>query len=262
MATRYIGNCPCCEGDFKLNGGKLVHHGYLRPGDGYIHGDCFSVGLTPHETSPDTAKAYLKALKNIEANLVRALEDLPKVEMFLVEKRKVVDGRYVMMRGRYETFLFEMKKAETPKYDWDSKMRSEIHRIQSQLDMVRLDVVRVQNHVDTWVLKPIRTFEEEVEKKQAEVKARKAEKAEQKRIKAEEALARVKARYASAVRRKNLSALVGVFETVARLPQDVAESIDADGLFLKLGLRFDDRDAWKIVSNIRYGSGENPKWPF
>lgn len=60
--TRYIGFCPVCEGHFKCQAehGRyyLVHHGYKRPGDGFIIGDCFGVGREPHEVSPELARDY------------------------------------------------------------------------------------------------------------------------------------------------------------------------------------------------------------
>ena len=55
------GTCPVCEGNFKRDGkGGMVHHGYQRPGDGFIHGDCFAVGYQPWEISPAGAMAYLQ----------------------------------------------------------------------------------------------------------------------------------------------------------------------------------------------------------
>lgn len=56
------GTCGCCWGNYKLEGGRLVLHGYQRPGWGEIHGRCIGVGLQPLETSPETAKLMRKTL--------------------------------------------------------------------------------------------------------------------------------------------------------------------------------------------------------
>ena len=72
------GTCPVCEGNFKRNGTGLVHHGFTRPGDGMIHGDCFAVGYLPWELSPQGAIDYtacvlvphLKGVEQYLANLV------------------------------------------------------------------------------------------------------------------------------------------------------------------------------------------------
>lgn len=47
LTTRYIGNCQICEGEQKLHDGRMVHHGYKRPGDGQIDGDCPGVHADP-----------------------------------------------------------------------------------------------------------------------------------------------------------------------------------------------------------------------
>lgn len=58
MKIGTLGHCPVCEGEFKVRAGKLVHHGYERPGDGMIHGDCFAVGYEPYERSPKGCEDY------------------------------------------------------------------------------------------------------------------------------------------------------------------------------------------------------------
>lgn len=39
--------CQVCEREQALKGGTLVHHGYTRPGCGFIVGDCFGVNHKP-----------------------------------------------------------------------------------------------------------------------------------------------------------------------------------------------------------------------
>ena len=58
-ATRLLGTCPVCEGTFKTREGRMVHHGYERPGDGMIHGDCFAVNRLAYELSCDATKEFL-----------------------------------------------------------------------------------------------------------------------------------------------------------------------------------------------------------
>lgn len=53
------GTCPACFGDYVATPTKLVHHGYQRPGDGQIHGDCPGVGYPPYEVSCEGTQAYL-----------------------------------------------------------------------------------------------------------------------------------------------------------------------------------------------------------
>ena len=69
------GTCPVCFGDFVVVsrtvrglgfGGRdqwsMVHHGYERPGIGYIVGDCHGVGFEPFEVSCAGTKSWLEHL--------------------------------------------------------------------------------------------------------------------------------------------------------------------------------------------------------
>jgi hypothetical protein len=68
------GMCPVCFGDYvvasshdarnKRVTSKMVHHGYQRPGIGYIVGDCHGVGFEPFEISCEGTKSWLKVLGN------------------------------------------------------------------------------------------------------------------------------------------------------------------------------------------------------
>lgn len=68
------GSCPCCFGLHKLLAdGTMVHHGFQRPGDGNIYGDCFGVKFRPFEVSNEGTVAYAKALRQAQANTEKTL---------------------------------------------------------------------------------------------------------------------------------------------------------------------------------------------
>lgn len=52
------GTCGVCFANVKLDGGRLVLHGYQRPGDGMAHGRCWGVGHEPFELSPEATRKY------------------------------------------------------------------------------------------------------------------------------------------------------------------------------------------------------------
>ena len=67
------GTCPVCFGDYVVNQPmrikgtqtrEMVHHGYQRPGIGYIVGDCHGVGFQPYELSCEGTKSWLTVLKD------------------------------------------------------------------------------------------------------------------------------------------------------------------------------------------------------
>lgn len=63
-STRFVGWCPICEHDVKVRGGALVHHGYRRPGVGYIIGDCYGAQKLPYEVSPNGRRRLLVMTQN------------------------------------------------------------------------------------------------------------------------------------------------------------------------------------------------------
>lgn len=60
-------------------GGSLLHHGYQRPGFGFIVGDCYGVGHEPYPKT-DALKIWLKAMKNMAADLKKSIASLPETQ--------------------------------------------------------------------------------------------------------------------------------------------------------------------------------------
>lgn len=58
------GSCPVCFGDYVVYGKspRMVHHGYERPGIGYIVGDCHGVDFPPFEVSCEGTKSFHERL--------------------------------------------------------------------------------------------------------------------------------------------------------------------------------------------------------
>lgn len=82
-APQNLGTCPCCFRKQKtLAGAKMVHHGYNRPGHGYIVGDCFGVKYPRFEDSCEGTVAYRNCLQTV---MSQKQEYLTKVENRAVE---------------------------------------------------------------------------------------------------------------------------------------------------------------------------------
>lgn len=170
-ATRHVGFCPICEGDFKLaDETKLVHHGYKRPGVGYIIGDCLSVHRLPYELSDEVCHEYKALLLNklaLNENFLVRLER-GEVTVFLVERRKPSFDLW-----RPET---EMVEIATPNgYDFSRELESKIHDTKWAIRGLKNEIARMDKWIAAWVLKPVRTLEEELEVKKAAAAVRQAE---------------------------------------------------------------------------------------
>lgn len=77
------GTCPVCERAIRVRGGRMVHHGFQRPGRGHIVGDCYGVGHPPYEVSCAGTRAYLE--KVVQPRLDRARDYLDRLERREVE---------------------------------------------------------------------------------------------------------------------------------------------------------------------------------
>ena len=96
--------CQICERQQALDAnGRLVHHGYKRPGWGCIIGDCMGVGHLPYPAT-DALVRYLAVVKNYiakcEADLV-ALPDVTELPFHWKEwvDRKQVDRATMIVKG-------------------------------------------------------------------------------------------------------------------------------------------------------------------
>lgn len=78
------GTCQICEGRQIVTKGKLVLHGYDRPGDGYINGRCYGVGHLPFEVSCDALKSWVVVLASRLTNRQEVLAAIPARTEILV----------------------------------------------------------------------------------------------------------------------------------------------------------------------------------
>lgn len=177
-ATRYVGKCGVCEGDFKLThsskspsidspGFKLVHHGYKRPGDGEIHGDCYAVGMAPYEISTEATEQYMQMVDHQLASQQQYLERLENGE--ITELRKQIG------RGTWGAPI--EYKVLTPADGWAFKdeLRSRISETKYRITNMNREAARLGSLIQNWVRRPVRTIEEEAEKTRAARDVRQAQ---------------------------------------------------------------------------------------
>lgn len=207
-STRHIGFCPVCEHKIKVRSGKLVHHGYKRPGIGYILGDCFGVDMPPHEVSPNTAKFYLASVIEPELraaeNAVAFLEDPPFL-MF----HKQENGRWVYVG--HTPVMEKRRRDEVSEWEWERQLSRSRSDAAGTLRSFIEERDRLVDLVVTWQPLPLQTVDEEVAK-QAEAKAvRTAKVQEDREQKSAEALVLLRASIDRAVKKRDAFALHDLF---------------------------------------------------
>jgi hypothetical protein len=123
--------CPACFRDICVDlNGTMVHHGYERPGDGQIHGDCFGVGYASYEESPKGTQDFLR----------RVVE--PELEM-----HKATLARYEAQPDDLVTRNGVVKKGEG---QYDYELRSAIDRAKWLIKNIERDIAFLQGKIDNW----------------------------------------------------------------------------------------------------------------
>lgn len=249
-STRFIGWCPVCQRDIKVRIGRLVHHGYLRPGFGYIVGDCPGVGQEPYETGTGACTHYLNryvvpTIRDTKHTL--AVLNRPEGPPYLAFqdydgrnwKRDPRSGAPIMVRLTRDEA--DARAAQLPPYyDWDRTLRIAIDQTESKLEHWQDEKVRTDQLIADWQPKPLRTSEEEIthqEQKKAEREAAKAAARDQK-IAGE--VSKFQKRIDSAVRNKNSAVLADIYASHKIIEVSGYRMTDAEALEL-----LDRDDVWR-----------------
>lgn len=144
------GTCPVCEGNFKRNSAEhydpqgMVHHGYQRPGDGAIHGDCFAVGYQPWEVSPKGAEDYLaKALRPHLEDSKAYLARLQAGEITKFFKQVRTSG------WNSPKTTVEITKESDP-YEFESMLKSAIYQAEKDVSWTKREITRFETRIANW----------------------------------------------------------------------------------------------------------------
>jgi hypothetical protein len=230
--TRFVGNCQLCEGDQKLTTqNTMVHHGYKRPGDGEIHGDCPGVHVAPYEVSCEAIKAYVKDLRGALAATRARLAEIAAGEVTFFEKR---DSKRDPRGYGYGRIFFTTSYSSfvTAGFTFDSELRSRESHLRYEASNLERDIAHREARIAAWKPMPIRTVEEIALKEQAD-KAERASVREAARATrdAKKAATRARVEALEARRKAARDAFKSRLVTIAAMPAGPARNAAADKLF-------------------------------
>jgi hypothetical protein len=234
--TRYLGTCPVCYREQKLHKMLMVHHGYQRPGYGYIQGDCFGVGWTPFELSPDGTIAYVERV--LQPQLERNQEFLQQLQAGTVTELYV---------KTYEGFgRHGMKKITIEDgYTFKQEVRNRIKETDRLIGQLTQDIAERVAKVAQWHEAPVRTEDEVLQQRSRMTEARRAALDEARAAKqAKRATLDAKQRAREQEKLDLIDEYRSIFQRLARvsLPSDEAKS-QAKQHWIKL---------WRIVNKKSY----------
>jgi len=144
--TRYIGTCALCWQEVRCPDGTLAHHGYKRPGWGYIHGSCAGTGYEPWEVNVITGKMALDYFKRQVPKIQGELDALPDA---------------TQLTPRWGQKPKPVIKAEAQPYVWRQLYESIEHSLTQQLKEATRLRDEYEQKVRDWKPTKVTTLEEE-----------------------------------------------------------------------------------------------------
>jgi len=132
------GTCAHCWGNYKLDGGLLVLHGYKRPRWGYAVGQCSGVRYRPLEESPDGARDQLERLRGYLEQWKRTFARLEHAEVIELEH---FSGRKITIRK--DEPMFEVRRKEAQR------------EAEQAIKEIKQDVTLYEKVLDCWHAQPL-----------------------------------------------------------------------------------------------------------
>jgi len=281
VSTRFIGFCAACERRIKVRDKRLVHHGYERPGHGYIVGDCYGVDRAPHELSDAVAVGFLTqviqpTLRHWEARATFLGEEPhqpPTLDFALTDPENrwgPAKGPLGNVKTAPRTFAQMSSNREldpalyaagysTNRHLWNGILKQERSKALAHLADLKREETRLTTLISTWKLLPLETVEEEMAQKREAKAARETKLATERDAKLAAALDSLLKRIDSAVKNRNPHSLEDLFENGYRKPREVSKYTLSRQEILR---RLDRDHVWRAFGLLRddgaYLGGDSP----
>jgi hypothetical protein len=124
--TKPRDECQICERQQALHAdGNLGHHGYKRPGWGFITGDCMGVGHKPYPAT-DALELYLIALRNYIEGCKARLAELPTLTEIEYRYEAYMERTSTRRGNEFRTVV--LKRGDQHRYEGQYSIPSfEVH---------------------------------------------------------------------------------------------------------------------------------------
>mgnify|MGYP000597414357 CR=1 FL=1 len=146
-----LGKCAICDRDHVLKNGKMVKHGYHRPGIGYLIGECFGVDYPDIGTSSVAIKHYIPELANFEKRTQRQVKELKK-QMAYKDPADITILVPNSLSGKF-TPKNERGNSINPNDDhddWKYGAKNMLYRLDHDLKSVAADIVLFKAKLKNW----------------------------------------------------------------------------------------------------------------
>lgn len=130
------GTCPCCFSTQAVRDGKMVHHGYQRPGEGFQTASCMGVRFKPFERSVKGTEAVID---NLSDRIALAEKDLNERETWTEI-----------------TFRNTTKKIERGAAGWNTAFERKVEELTIKIEQLRHSREHFVRLKDEWKLAPLK----------------------------------------------------------------------------------------------------------
>lgn len=143
--------CQICERKWAIDAhGTLVHHGYTRPGIGFIVGDCMGVGHQPYKKT-DALEKYLGRLAQLLLDTQEELNELPNLRAFVYT--------YKTWQRPVQMVSVPVVFGQTQQYgvphtipSFDQLRDQKQHQLEQKIGNLRSEIARVEKRIIDAVL--------------------------------------------------------------------------------------------------------------
>lgn len=148
--TRLLGTCAICTRSIKVRDGVMVHHGFQRPGDGYIVGDCFAVHREPYEVSCEVTKEYRALLQ----------KQLVDQEAWLVTLEAGLVPHFIEV-SHYTKMMRQFAVGVTAPYEFERVCESRIRETRFNISGLKSEISRLTKMITDWQPRDVQKVMEE-----------------------------------------------------------------------------------------------------
>lgn len=134
---KLVGECQICERTQKLSGGLLVLHGYKRPGQGAIFGQCPGVGFPPYELSRDRCATVLASV-------------IDRVEHTESDLEKLA-------RGVASIVTSDLRVMQPGQQGYENARKKTVHATERELKWLIGEVEHLTRRIEQWKSLPLRS---------------------------------------------------------------------------------------------------------
>lgn len=151
-STKPRAECQICGREQATDkNGLLLHHGYKRPGWGFIQGDCFGVGFKPYNDTQALEKYDLK-LKDYLEVVNEKIKELPRIQSisYVYHLNFGKQKKIIQVQRGAESSTIKEEGVHVPIYvpSFDRLFIRESQELQTEKEQINKEIERVNQRIE------------------------------------------------------------------------------------------------------------------